>query len=301
MSLFDHKQYEYFKLTRDYAGKIKGEVFKVALDQSQVQWYDKDGGGHVTLELSSPLLEKLPDLNISEFRYKDSEIFKRVKQTAKYKSGAKTVFTIDEIMENPDFVIHAVKNSIGLEFTVGERTSQGVIQSFQVQRHNEVHAMFNDGKNYADVNTLEKIYVTSDKVLIDWEAIKEESAMSIDEWKLFLKHNHDNMLMSMGIHDKSVVDCFDKFHYSFLKGPIHDFFDKFGFKLQTGVNQTMTHHNYAITLPDGQTKRNSGHDEFDLPTFPTQEHAHSAAVRSIFQHLHNALLKKSEQKLQNKS
>ena len=159
MSLFDHKQYEYFKLTRDYAGKIKGEVFKVALDQSQVQWYDKDGGGHVTLELSSPLLEKLPDLNISEFRYKDSEIFKRVKQTAKYKSGAKTVFTIDEIMENPDFVIHAVKNSIGLEFTVGERTSQGVIQSFQVQRHNEVHAMFNDGKNYADVNTLEKIWM----------------------------------------------------------------------------------------------------------------------------------------------
>jgi hypothetical protein len=301
MTLSDTRQYEYYKLTKDYAGKSRGEVFKVSLEQNKVNWFDQEGSGNISLELNSPLLEKLPDLNISEFRYKDSEIFKRIKLTNKYRNDSKEVFTLDEIVDNSDFTIHAVKNSMGIEFSVGERTSQGTIQNFEIQRHNEIHAMFNDGKNYADVNTLEKIYITSDKVLINWSDIEKESIMGVDEWILYLKHNHDTMLLGIGLHNKTIADCYDKFHYTFLKGPLQDFFKKFDFDLTLGANVSLTHHNYVIKLPDGRKKRNAGFDEFGLPLFPTTEHAHAAAVRSMFQHLHNLLMKKSQEKLQIKS
>lgn len=291
------KQYEYYKLTSDWCGKNAGTVFKVALDQSSVQWHDGVSHSQVELTLSSPLLKKLPELNITEFMYKGSVLYTRHKTSNHYRSDAKDSFLLDEILENNDFKIHAVKNAVGIEFSVGEKTANGRIQSFDIQKHHEIHAVFNDGKNYSDVNVLEKLYYSSDKVLLDWEEVKQESPLSVQEWQRYLQHNHDNMLSSIGVENITVADCFDMFHYNFLVGPLTNFFIKFEYTFQVTWNETKTHFGYVLTLPTGEKKRNSGKGDFDEPLFPSPNHAHSSAVRSLFVHLNNQLVTKSRDKL----
>ena len=116
MHLLHGKQYDYFKLTEDWCGKPSGTVFKVPLDKGNVNWIDSVSMTEVNLPLSSPLLEKLPDLDITEFIYNDSSIYRRHKQTNIYKNDSKESMSIDEIFENSDFKRYAVRNSLGIEF-----------------------------------------------------------------------------------------------------------------------------------------------------------------------------------------
>lgn len=290
------KQYEHYKLTNNWCGKTAGAVFKVAMDQANVQWHDGVSQSNIELPLSSPLLERLPDLNITEFMYKNSNLYRRHKNSNQYKSDSKDVMLLDEIVDNHDFKIHAVKNSVGIEFTVGEKTANGKIQTFDIQKHHEIHAMFNDGKNYSDVNALEKLYYSSDKVLLDWEEVKQESPLSVQEWERYLAHNHENMLLGIGLDNITIAECYDKFHYNFLKGPIRAFFEKFEYKFDVIRNETQTHFGYALTLPTGEKKRNSGKGDFDEPLFPSPNHAHSSSARSLFVHLNNQLVSKSKDK-----
>lgn len=300
MSLLPGKQYDYFKLKEDWCGKPSGTVFKVSLDKGSVDWIDSVSLSQVNLPLTSPLLEKLPDLDITEFIYKDSVIYRRHRQTNVYKSDSKESLTIDEIIDNSDFKIFSVRNSLGIEFNLGERTPSGKIEAFEIQKHHEIHALFNEGKNSADVNALEKIYYSSDKVLIDWQEIKEQCSMSMEEWRRYLEHNHGSMLPNMGLEGWNISDVFQKFHYSFLRGPLQQFFGKFDFDFEVTKNEKGTHYGYIITMPNGTKKRNSGFGDFEEPLFPTERHAHASAVRSLFQHLHNTIKSKSREKLETK-
>lgn len=279
-----HPEVEYYRLKVEWCGKIKGTIFEVPGNSSVISWYDKESGTNISLDLTSKILEKLPDLQIQSFLYKNSVLYKRIGKTNNYKSASGDMQERLQMIESDDYQIQSALNNNGIEFHIGEKVNFGTIKKIVLDKEIGAYVFFKNGISYP-LNKIEKNYLATGAVTFDFEKISFENKLSSDEFFSFVKANYENLPITLD-SEQNINNFISSLPYPFLKGVFEKFFSNYNMSIFTDRKKSCFY--YRIDV-DGKVIENDGLANMGEPNFSNQDQAHISAVYSLFNHLNQKL------------